>query len=134
MKLDNGEIWGANGALQRLIQMPFSVKTSYQLAKLVKKLTPQLEVIDEVRNSLIRKYGKREGRQLAVSPNDEENFPKFTEEWDQLMEEEIEIAIEPVQLPEKIASTCEKCHHNMDKSLEIEPAILMPLIDKFIVV
>jgi len=36
-----------------------------------------------------------------------------------------------VKLPEMVAATCDKCHHNMDKVLEIEPAILLSL-EKFI--
>ena len=37
----------------------------------------------------------------------------------------------PVKLPEKVAATCDKCKHNMDKALEIEPAILL-LLEKFV--
>jgi len=44
---------------------------------------------------------------------------------------EVEIVLEPVTLPEKVAAVCDKCGHNMDRLLEIEPATLI-LLEKFV--
>ena len=131
MKLTNGEVFGAREPLQKLVQLPFPVKTSYQLAKLAKVLSGQLQIIDEVRNNLIRKYGKEEGKQVTVDPLDTEKFNGFAKEWIELLVQEVELDITPVKFSEKIASTCDKCHHNMDKTFEIEPATLIAL-DKFL--
>ena len=55
--------------------------------------------------------------------------------FDKLMAEEAKINFDgiavPVKLPEKVAATCDACHHNMDRAQEIEPAILMAL-EKFV--
>ena len=131
MKLTNGDIWGSQEPLRKLIEQKFPVMVSYKLAKLVKKLDEQFKVIEEVRTGLIKKYGETDDKgQIQVKP-DGENFPKFAGEFNELMSQEVEMVIEKVKLPEKVASTCDACHHNMDKSFEIEPQTLIQL-DKFI--
>ena len=129
MKLNNGEIFNSKEPLRNLMEQKFPVKVAYGLAKLANKLNDQLKVIDEVRNGLIRTYGvadKDNPRQIRVSP-DSEGFPKFVEETEELMKQEIEVVFEKVTLPEKVATTCDKCSHNMDKMFEIEPSVLMAL-------
>jgi len=116
MKLTNGDIFKAKEPLQRLIDERLPVLTSYKLAKLASKLNDQLRVIDEVRQGLIRMYGEPGERGQVVVAENSENFPKFVEEFDELMALEIEIVIEKVKLPE---------------TLEIEASALMAL-EKFI--
>ena len=131
MKLTNGDIFGSQEPLKKLIEQKFPVMVSYKLAKLVKKLDEQFKVIEEVRMGLIKKYGETDDKgQTQVKPEGE-NFPKFVAEFNELMSQEVEIVVEKVKLPEKVAATCDKCNHNMDKSFEIEPNILIAL-DKFI--
>ena len=55
------------------------------------------------------------------------SFPKFVDELTELMNQEVEVVFEKVMLPEKVAATCDKCSHNMDKMFEIEPSVLMAL-------
>ena len=133
MKLDNGTIFMAREPLQKLMEQKFPVMVSYKLAKMTSAINEQLKVIDEVRNGLIRTYGKadKENPQQISVPQDSKDYPKFIEEFATLMNQEVEVTFEKVKLPEKVAATCDKCSHNMDKSFEIEPNILMAL-DRFI--
>ena len=133
MKLTNGDIFNAREPLQKLMGERFPVRVSYGLAKMANKLNEQLKVIDEVRNGLIKTYGTPDpenSQNIRVDPADK-NFEKFAEEFNELMAQEVEIVFEKVRLPEKVAATCDKCSHNMDKMLEIEPNILMAL-EKFV--
>ena len=137
MNLNNGEIFMSREPLAKLMEQKFPVRVSYNLAKMAGKLNEQLKVIDEVRNGLIRTYGKTDKdnpQQLSVDPKGKD-YPKFLEEFNELMNKEEEIDFGktevPVKLPEKVAGTCDSCHHNMDRMLEIEPSTLMAL-DKFI--
>ena len=118
MKLTNGEIFNAKEPLGELMKQKFPVKVSYGLAKLASKLNDQLQVIEKVRQGLIQTYGEKNPdnpMQTRVVPGSE-GFPKFAEEYGELMSQTIEIVIDVVTLPD---------------TLEIEPAILMAL-DKFI--
>ena len=133
MKLNNGEIFVAREPLQKLMEQKFPVMVSYKLAKMVSKLNEQMKVIDDVRNGLIRTYGKPDKdnpQQIAVPPGSKD-FAKFIGEVNELFSQEVEVVFDKVKLPEKVAATCDKCSHNMDKSREIEPNILMAR-DKFV--
>ena len=120
MKLNNGEIFSAREPLSKLIEQKFPVKVAYGLAKIANKLNDQLKVIDNVRDGLIRTYGKEEEGQIRVTPDDE-NFLKFVEEVKELMAQEVEVVFEKAKLPEKVDG----------KTIEIEPSVLMAL-EKFI--
>jgi len=116
VKLTNGEIWNAQEPLRKLLEQKFSVMVSYKLVKLVQKLNEQFMVIEEVRNGLIKQYGKKDKKgNISVKPGDS-NWNKFIKEFNELMEQEIEIVVEKIKLPD---------------SFEIEPSVLVPL-EKFI--
>jgi len=133
MKLTNGDIYESQEPLKNLIDKKFPVMVSYKLAKLVRKLDEQFKIVEEVRLGLIKKYGEvdKENSRNIVIKRDGENYPKFVEEFNELMVQEHTLDIEKVKLPEKVAATCDKCHHNMDKAFEIEPKVLIAL-DKFV--
>ena len=131
MKLQNGEIFMAWDALNKLTPegTKFPVKVSMAIVHLRTKLETPYREIEEVRNGLIKTYGtpdKENSQNISVKPNCE-GFDKFAEEIRELMEQEVEVTFEKVKLPEKVASTCDKCSHNMDRMLEVEPNVLMAL-------
>ena len=150
----SGEIFSAREPLTQLMQQKFPIGVSFKLAKLAKTVQEELSVIEELRNALIKEFGvadevnpqqisvptiiekidekgkveTKDGKPVMI-PNP--GFAKFLDEVNELMRQEVKMVVDKVKLPEKVASTCDKCNHNMDKALEIEPAVLM-LLDKFI--
>ncbi len=158
MVLTNQEIFATEEPLATLMGQKFHVRVSYNLAKLASKLNEQLKVIHEVRDIIIKKHGEpdpqspQQSRFLAlVEKTDasdkvimEDGKPvmvanpsmeKFTDEMTELMDKEETIDFGkleiPVKLPEMIASTCDKCHNNMDKALELTPRVLL-FLEKFV--
>ena len=131
MKLTNGDIFQAQVPLRAIIEQKFPVMVSYKLSKLVMKLNEQFKVIEEVRTGLIKKYGEADEKGNTAVKQEGENWQKFLEEFNELMGQEVTVVFEKVKLPEKVASTCDKCSHNMDKAFEIEPNTLISL-DKFV--
>ena len=118
MKLTNGEIFNAKVPLQQLVANKFPVKTSLALVKLTQKLNEHLVPVEQVRDGLIKTYGKPDPerpQQIRVNPEDE-NWAKFVAEFGELMSQKVEVVFQKVTLPE---------------TLEIEPTILMAL-EKFI--
>jgi len=151
MKLTNGEISIARNPIQALLKTKLPVKTSWALARLAVKLNDPLDALDKVRKGLFDTYGmpnpqsptqlfcppviekKDENGKLAkdeagnpvMIPNPK--FSKFNAEMNDLMAQEMELVFDVIELPEKVAATCDKCGHNMDRALEIEPEHLMAL-------
>ena len=133
MQLTNREVFSAKEPLEKLLEEKFPVKVSYGLAKLASKLNDQFEIIEKVRNGLVKTYGEADEDNQVIVKSDSKNFPKFAKELDELFEQKIELVVATVMLPEKVTTTCDKCSHTIDKMFEIEPSILMAL-DKFILV
>jgi len=120
MKLKNGEIFYAAQPLRRLIGEKFPLKTSYELATLVNKLANQLAIIEDVRQGLLRKYGDKNPQGQYAITLDSENWDKFGEEINELFDQEVEVELERVKLPD-----------NTNSPIEIEPSVLMAL-ERFI--
>lgn len=123
MKLLNGEIFNAKEPLQKLLEKELPVRVAYGLAKMANKLNAEFQAIEQVRMGLIRKYGeadKDNPMQITVKL-ESEKYPKFVEEMNELMNQEVEVVIEKVKLPQEVDG----------KALQIEPSVLMPL-EKFV--
>jgi len=159
MKLTNEKIFRASSGMRQLFatRRLFPVMVSNKLAKLAQLLDEKMEVINQTQKELVKKYGEKDeitGQlQIArfINKMDEAGnkifddkkepvkvfnpaFEKYEEEWAEFRKQEEEITFtwnppEKIKLPEKIAATCDKCHHNMDRVLEIEPEILFALAD-----
>lgn len=118
MELLNAEIFGAVNALNTIFEMDLPVRTSLSLAKLLGKLSEPFQAIEKTRTGLVTKYGIQniKTNQVEVKPGDE-NFPKFVEEYNELMDQKTEFIFDIVKLPQEING----------KLLIIKPAILIPL-------
>ena len=123
MKVTNSEIWAAKEPLDKLLQVKLPVKTSYQIARLVRKITEEYLVIEPVRIGLVKKYGKADDKgNISIFTAPQEDQEKFVVEYNELMGQEVEIVVDKITIS---AGQADK--------LELEPAIFLPL-DKFIVV
>ena len=128
--MKNVEILNANEALVKLMKERFPVKTSSGLVKVARALQSSVEDFETTRKKLIEDYGIKveDGK---ITSEQEDGVEKFVAEVNELGEQEVEVKVDKVKLPEKVAATCDQCHHNMDRPLEIEPSVLMAL-EKFI--
>lgn len=111
-KLINGDVFTVMPVLLKLGEMAFGVDDSIKLRKLRQTLAPFQEVIEDIRNGLVRKHGqealKGSGQLEIISPNDpkgrpmSKSWPKFMEESNELMNKEIEVDFKKLKLPSKI--------------------------------
>ncbi len=113
MKLKNGEIFLAKQPLSVLVDKPFPVLVSYRLAKLATKLNAELKTIELVRMGLLTKHGEKDGDKVTIK-NDSPSYALFIEEFNELMDQEVEITLDKVIIPS-------------DGSITLEPRILMAL-------
>lgn len=114
MELSNGEVWLAKEPLSKLMAERLPVKVAYRLAKVGKEIGERVRVIDQVRSGLVNKYGAlNETGQIVVAQGGN-NWNEFASEFDELMAEVEEVAIEPVLVP---------ADH-----LELEANVLLPLL------
>ncbi len=86
--------------LDGILSQKISIKTKYWLTNLSKKIKAEIASCDELKNDLLKKYGKEENGNISIKYMDKnedgsssvnENFLKFQEEYNSLMNEEKEI-------------------------------------------
>lgn len=95
-KLSLNQIYGlaqeltGNESFKGLLSQPLSLKTKYWLQRLLDTVAPDVKAIDELKNNLIKELGTQEGESYSLSPQSE-NFPKFVEQFNEMMSQEKEI-------------------------------------------
>ncbi|WP_337872886.1 hypothetical protein [Ignavibacterium sp.] len=86
--------------IANLLKLELPVKTAYKLAKLSNTIQSELREFEQLRNNLIKKYGKQSGDEIKIEPTDKETFGKFSSEITELLETEIEINYTPINIDE----------------------------------
>jgi hypothetical protein len=94
VKLKNIQIFYAREILDKIKDSELPVKIAYKLAKIINKIDEQYLLIDNQRNTLVKKYGKEENGQIYVQKDDTDNFDKFLEDFNELLEIEEDIEVE----------------------------------------
>ncbi|KKN31683.1 hypothetical protein LCGC14_0821480 [marine sediment metagenome] len=121
MKVRNGTIFDANEPLVTLLKMAWPVKVSYGLVKLSSKLSDQWQVIEDVRRGLVQKHGSENGNGEFGIEAGTEAYDKFKAEYDELMNQEVELVFERVALPSEADG----------KPILVEPLTLM-FLEEFV--
>lgn len=102
-----------------LLSEKMSLKTKYWLTKLSDKLTSEKKTIEELRNDLIKKYGKEENGQVFIKTflNEETkeinpDWTSFSKEVNELLSEEKEFDYNPIPL-EDLAEISSEGRYNL---------------------
>jgi len=115
IKVTIQEALAINQAIQTLSKMP--VKAAYRFARIKDKLTPELKQFEEQRNKIFTEAQvPQENNKWKLTP---ELAVKVQADVEQLLQESIEIQIEPVTLS------------MLGDQVQIEPGILL-ILDKLI--
>ncbi len=102
MRLKNLDIFCSKEPLQRLMEQELPVKYAIQVARLAKKLEPEMAVIEQQRNGLIIKYGTLKDNSYNINP-DSEKWDAFVKDHDELMDLETEVIFSKAQIPDSIS-------------------------------
>ena len=117
MKLKLADIYVAKGALKKLVAMDMETKGKYWIAKNAKKIFAEIEMIEEQKNEMIKKLGKKEGKGFHIEKGSKA-MDKFLADMDVLLKQEVEVDIQPVAFEEV-------------ENLKVSPGVLMDLFFLF---
>lgn len=92
----------AKEPLQNLSTKELPLKTSYKLAKAIKRINDELVFFEEERFKLCKKYGKFVEQNNTYEVEDA-NMPEFKKEYIELLNIEVELDCERVSLPDTIS-------------------------------
>jgi hypothetical protein len=94
IELTLGEINLATQSLKKLSECDLPINIAYRITKIIKVINSELEHIENLRMSLINKYGKQEpGKDMIVVPSEKQNI--FLMEFNKLLEEKVNLDFEP---------------------------------------
>jgi len=84
------KLWNSQKALGALnIIKDLPIKTSYWIGKNTKKISREIELIEEKRRDLVKKYGTENEKKETSVP--QEKMEEFTKEFYDLLDTEIEV-------------------------------------------
>ena len=115
MKMTVGHVFQAAETVAAIINQnrPMPQKGSYRLARMFAKLKPEYDLIAARRDEMIEEYGHKAmvpgpktaddplGQNLVPAENfsvPPEDMPKFTKDWAEVANEEIDVNVEPMPL------------------------------------
>lgn len=83
--------------IMKLIDKELPVLVAWKLKKIYKELDKNIQEVEEFRIELVKKYGiEREGDWQVL----DENVDKFTEEFEKLLNQDIELNIDTIDMEE----------------------------------
>lgn len=95
MKKTIGEWTAISGAMRGLLAAELPVKASLVVATDLDAIETKLKAFRQKEQDLVKKYGSESKGQVGIGPQDE-NWPKFLEEYAPLLSIEMEVGIEQV--------------------------------------
>ena len=105
MKLKLGELNTILESLNKLIDKEISIKTSYKLSKLTKRLIDEHSIYEKNRMKLINKYAEKDAdNNIIINKEDNsttmigENKINFNKEFTELINIEMELEFEKIKL------------------------------------
>lgn len=93
-----------NETITTLNETSLPAGLAYKLLNLSKELAQKNEAYNEVKQSILDKYGTLNEKKEQYT-FDKKNADKFNEEFNELLQEEFEVAYEPQVLPDDVRLT-----------------------------
>lgn len=97
MKIKISKLTVAIPSLKFLSEQTTQAKTAYRLAKFLNSVSLELDIAETTRKNLIKTYNL-DNKEIAEQNS--ENLENFRQEMTKLMDEEVEIDIEPLSISE----------------------------------
>lgn len=92
MNLKVSEIYTLKNELEGLLKEELEISQRHHLKEIQRKASDELRVSDELREELIKKFGKEENGNIYVNPKDRENFNQFVKEWEKVLLQKKEVS------------------------------------------
>lgn len=100
MLLENRQIMNSIGTLEKLVTQELPIKVSYYLKKNVDTLNEVIKNVNELKNSLIAKYG--DGSQ--IDPNNKEAVEEFWKEFNQILDIKEDVNIKTLAIDDLVTA------------------------------
>lgn len=100
MKLTLAEIRWMQRGLSAITQMPLSIRPSYRLSKLLNFCNAEMVNVEKARIGLVKKLAVTDSEKPGELKVTSENEEQFRKEFEQLLQEEVEVDFIPIKISE----------------------------------
>ena len=102
MKITLEKLFNIQQSLGKLLTQDLPVSVSFKLSRLAKKVKTEMDLLEENRVKLVKKYGGKEKNENGeeVVRVSKKNMTKFSEELKTLLDVQVEIEVETVSISE----------------------------------
>jgi hypothetical protein len=96
MKVKVGDLRVADMALAKLAEKDLPVKVAFKLGRIVNAISSEIALLEKHKLELITKYGDVDDNGNRSISQMSPNIMSFMQEWNSLMEEEVDVMFEPL--------------------------------------
>ena len=97
MEIALGRLFEARGSLAKLLDAELPIKEAYNISKILKSAQVELDFFENERKKLIKKHGDKPDENGDIKVK-EENISKFTEEFQKVLDMNVNISGDKVDL------------------------------------
>jgi single-stranded DNA-specific DHH superfamily exonuclease len=94
MKTTILDILNGQAALEKLVGQEVKISAAFRLSKLIKEINEELQLFEEHRQSLVKKYGDEQEDGNVVIPEDK--LEEFQTEFNELLTTEVDLKHDPI--------------------------------------
>lgn len=132
MKVKASEVWRARLGLDQLAGAKgLAARINYRIAKLIKPLTDEIQALDKQRLELVKELSDKDenGKAIEIAEGTAA-FDEFAKQFEELMEEEIDLRVKPVELPEEYEGLDPAIFVNLGRFLTVrgEPDVDLEMV------
>ena len=105
MKIKYSDILNADEALSQIAKEKVTISEAVSVSRLIKAIQEEFEIFNQHQKDLLDKYGTVVDGNYKIE--DGENLKKFNKDFSELLNCEVDIAIEPVKITSDIKINAE---------------------------
>ena len=99
-------IYEGTHAIRTIIGEKLPIKGAYAIGRLAKKLEDEFKLLEDVRISLVKKFGtEQEDGNFTIRGDDQESLNSFLAEFNEILDDDIEFTFTPIDMEQLGAVT-----------------------------
>ncbi len=102
MKITIRELFALEESLRELLDLRLRARVAFKAAQAARAIRTEQKTAAELRNNLVKQYGKKEKGKGWNVPRDSENWDKYEEEVKELLDTEVCVNCDQVVLPDDL--------------------------------
>ena len=98
IKVTNGQVWKSLDGFKELLRIGLPIQTTFKVKRLYQEITSIADILNELRNGLITKYGETDGEKGPYLKAETVGWRAFSTDFNTLLAETLELKSDPITI------------------------------------